>query len=226
MLPAFLVLALAVTQSGTWDFVKCRQSIADGKAEPGHQCQQAHLEADLALLRSAPRMLPMTLQQEREVAETGAAQALVDAQKAMADLEESQREEEERVAALDPQFKGSGLLSACESFLRLSAIQGGSQAAPRRDSFKEWSDLSYDTGLCMGFVTGVFDSLTQNMAAGPVLLKKSMHTIVCAPAGVTYDQAIRVVLKFLQDHPERLHERRYTLVRDALWRAFPCPKDF
>ncbi len=63
---------------------------------------------------------------------------------------------------------------------------------------------------CLTYVTGVFDTLQLLQA-------------VCAPAGVTNDQASRVVLKFLRDNPQRLHEHRVVLTVEALVRACPCP---
>ena len=63
---------------------------------------------------------------------------------------------------------------------------------------------------CLTYVTGVFDALR-------------LLQVVCAPAGVTNDQAARVVLKFLRDNPQRLHEHRVVLTVEALVRAFPCP---
>jgi hypothetical protein len=45
---------------------------------------------------------------------------------------------------------------------------------------------------------------------------------VCAPARSTLGQAMDVVQKFLQDHPERQHEHDLNLIADALKAAWPC----
>jgi hypothetical protein len=36
-------------------------------------------------------------------------------------------------------------------------------------------------------------------------------------------QAMRVVLRYLQEHPAELHRRAHVLIVEALWGAFPCP---
>jgi len=47
---------------------------------------------------------------------------------------------------------------------------------------------------------------------------------VCTREDVTLVQAIRVVVKYLQDHPEELDQRNSPLVERALAKAFPCNK--
>jgi hypothetical protein len=45
----------------------------------------------------------------------------------------------------------------------------------------------------------------------------------CLPIeGVTAGQAIRIVTKYLNAHPERLHRDAHILVVEALREAFPC----
>jgi hypothetical protein len=64
----------------------------------------------------------------------------------------------------------------------------------------------FASGYCLGFVEGVSLSSSD----------------ICAPEDVTAGQGTRVVLKYLQDHPEQLHEGSAILVRKALSIAFPC----
>ncbi len=75
---------------------------------------------------------------------------------------------------------------------------------------------SLDLGLCIGFVKGVADG-SQLAATDP------QKWPVCFPPGVTADQLVRVVLKYGQDHPERLHFYSANFVKQALQIAFPCP---
>ena len=42
------------------------------------------------------------------------------------------------------------------------------------------------------------------------------------PPGVTFDQIVRVILKWLQNHPERLHEDARVLIYCSLVDAFPA----
>jgi hypothetical protein len=65
---------------------------------------------------------------------------------------------------------------------------------------------SYRDGWCRGIVAGVSDASPK----------------VCPDANVIHGQAVRVVLKYLQDHPEELHVNGSALAEKALARAFPC----
>jgi hypothetical protein len=67
---------------------------------------------------------------------------------------------------------------------------------------------AYRDGYCRGLVGGVADASPR----------------VCPAEGVVQGQLIRVVAKFLQDHPERLQLRATQLAEEALARAFPCSK--
>lgn len=45
---------------------------------------------------------------------------------------------------------------------------------------------------------------------------------ICNPEGVTGEQYMLIVEKYLKDHPEELHESAYLLIDIALMEAFPC----
>jgi Ssp1 endopeptidase immunity protein Rap1a len=47
---------------------------------------------------------------------------------------------------------------------------------------------------------------------------------LCMPNAVTNGQAIRVVLKYIDDRPARTHENFMALAFEALQAAWPCPK--
>jgi hypothetical protein len=46
----------------------------------------------------------------------------------------------------------------------------------------------------------------------------------CAPADIPPSQAHRVVLTYLEQHPEKLHQDFKGLAFEALQQAWPCPK--
>ena len=48
--------------------------------------------------------------------------------------------------------------------------------------------------------------------------------VFCAPENVTPLQYVKIVVKFLRDHPEQLHRSQQLLTQDALHAAFPCVK--
>ena len=93
--------------------------------------------------------------------------------------------------------RGHGLLEACEAWALLSS---GEMGTPEQH-IMFWR--------CAEYTKGVADTLDAT-------------SMLCLPDGVTNGQQRAVVLKYLRDHPERLHELRSKLVRDALQKAWPC----
>ena len=70
----------------------------------------------------------------------------------------------------------------------------------------ETIDDAWRHGLCSGLVAGI-------MFASPM---------VCHEPGVSVEQGIRVVEKFLRDHPEKLRLKGTRLANEALSQSFPC----
>ena len=91
-------------------------------------------------------------------------------------------------------------------------------------------DNSTQTGLqmtkamhCMGYLSGVMDSylvweVYNDEAKGHILPP------ACFPDHVTLIELARVVVKFLNDHPNKLHEEYGFLVISALRDAYPCTR--
>jgi len=84
-------------------------------------------------------------------------------------------------------------------------------------------------GLCHGFMLGFNDgvgtaiSILQLNDSSLSYLKNSMEDIkICYPEGVENGQLIRLVLKYIRDHPEQAHEPAAVLVVKAELNAFPC----
>jgi len=81
---------------------------------------------------------------------------------------------------------------------------------------------------CQGFMEGLRDgvgvatSIVQH--SNPTLnLKGSMSDLgICFPDGVVLLQDIRVVLKYIREHPEQTHLPSAVLVVAANLQAFPC----
>ena len=93
---------------------------------------------------------------------------------------------------------GNGLLGSCQF-----SVKDTEDRNHNENTFEAWRD-----GFCVGLVAGVGYA--------------SPH--VCPDENVTSGQEKRVVLKYLQDHPEELHLEATVLVEKALAKAFPCPK--
>jgi hypothetical protein len=74
--------------------------------------------------------------------------------------------------------------------------------------------------FCMGFIRGYVNSVRLYESA---LVTLGHNNFLCPPIAPV-GQYVRVVHKYLQDHPEKLHYDEGVLVFDALKEAFPCPK--
>lgn len=96
-----------------------------------------------------------------------------------------------------PTVSGAVLLKHCEAALL--------DRAPR----------SFDAGVCVG----VLQTLTYIQ---PLLDPRYGKASYCLPQGLAEQQEVRVVVTYLQSHPERLQEEGQTLALDALHQAFPC----
>ncbi|KPJ79011.1 MAG: hypothetical protein AMJ54_00695 [Deltaproteobacteria bacterium SG8_13] len=71
----------------------------------------------------------------------------------------------------------------------------------------------------MGYIQGLLDSYTVFSTRDPSL------KVFCMPEqGVSSAQARILIVKWLKEHPERLHEQARLLVFHALAEAFPCKK--
>jgi hypothetical protein len=68
---------------------------------------------------------------------------------------------------------------------------------------------AYSEAFAFGYVVGVFEAL---------------NTVTfCGPGTPRQGQLREVVIKYLNDHPERLNKDRFEVTADALDAAFPCP---
>jgi len=108
---------------------------------------------------------------------------------------------------------GNGLLSSCEAFIRMNANYQSGATVSASDSL--------NGAFCSGYVMGVVDDHISNVLND----KSSVETgHFCLADGVTPHQTIQVVVRWLDAHPERLHERAIGLVLIALSDGFPCRK--
>jgi hypothetical protein len=77
----------------------------------------------------------------------------------------------------------------------------------------ESSLADFNKGFCAGFITSTWYAF----------FSAREQRYFCDPPNATVDQAIKVVEKYLADHPEGLHEEAMVLVFDAWEDASPCP---
>mgnify|MGYP001031566579 CR=1 FL=1 len=83
------------------------------------------------------------------------------------------------------------------------------------------------TAMAFGFCRGLFQGLLASSAAATVLAKplNLRKPLFCAPSGVTPDQARKILLKWIGEHPENLHEDAMPHAVISLMKAFPCKED-
>jgi hypothetical protein len=75
----------------------------------------------------------------------------------------------------------------------------------------------FNRGYCGGYVTGIVDTIEALQARGVL-----PASALCIPAESTKGQLTDVVLKYLEQNPERRHLEAGSLVPEALSHAFPC----
>jgi Rap1a immunity proteins len=90
---------------------------------------------------------------------------------------------------------GDELLPMCKT----AAADLNEHHRPEENAFSE--------GYCLGLVTGVSETSDD----------------VCS-LGVPSGQLAMAVVKFLEDHPDRLNLKNTTLIRQALVRTWPCKR--
>ena len=71
--------------------------------------------------------------------------------------------------------------------------------------------------LCLGYVQGVHD-LYAALKNGEFIVSQ-----YCKPQNAPVSQMLRVIMKYLKDHPENLNYSASSLIIKALGEAFPCP---
>jgi Rap1a immunity proteins len=122
-------------------------------------------------------------------------------------------QENQSLPSQDDVRTGNGLLQNCAPSVRF--FDGGS---PLTDDERTsgYVCAGYLTGFEEGFDTGVEIMKKKSRYTG------SSHLLFCIPPSVPLRQVLRVVVKWLQEHPEDLHLPSSWLVPPALINAFPC----
>jgi hypothetical protein len=102
-------------------------------------------------------------------------------------------------------YDGNKLLELCKHFDTPEATVTGAD--------------KIEMGYCVGYISGIKDAVYMVQIA-----QKSGSTYdVCLPSdSIENGQAVRVVYKWLQDNPGKLHMPAMTLILKAFQRDFPC----
>lgn len=102
-------------------------------------------------------------------------------------------------------------------------LRGCRAAASGSSTYTDAGEL-FMNGVCIGVVQTLMHFLSPDPLISGVLQPKGLpYPILCIPGEVTTIQAVAVVAKFLDEHPNRLHESFLGLAEEALSKAWPCP---
>jgi hypothetical protein len=102
---------------------------------------------------------------------------------------------------------GNHILPGCRAFLDVNTGLKPSASA-------------FTAGQCVGTIDGLIQA-----AQAQLLRERGATEVVvafCAPDGVTMGQMVRVVVKYVDQHPELMHIAFSTLALSALAQAWPC----
>jgi hypothetical protein len=106
---------------------------------------------------------------------------------------------------------GNDVLTKCQAAVRLFDNNGGP------------SGEQYDSGWCIGWVTGALQLTRMHNDWATFVKQKPSLLQFCVPnPGIPVIQAVRIVVKYLKEHPEQLHDDGMGLTIAALKDSFPC----
>jgi len=113
------------------------------------------------------------------------------------------------VAQDDWKADGSSLLRKCSLAVRIF------------DGEKLSSADTVEGAFCSGYIAGNHDmDFMVQMLEEHQKITLMQHA--CPPSTASGEQAVRIVVKYLRDNPDRLHMPASILVTDAIRSSFPC----
>ncbi|MCU0936835.1 MAG: hypothetical protein MUF66_12420 [Gammaproteobacteria bacterium] len=117
-------------------------------------------------------------------------------------------------AAPAPADNGRDLAAQCQQALRLNAL--GVEALD--------VDEVIEGVYCVGYIGGLLDGMIVAEEEIEPRSARARPTVCLPPDGLDMAQAVRVVLAWLEGHPEDLSEPARVAVHRALADAFPCER--
>jgi hypothetical protein len=108
---------------------------------------------------------------------------------------------------------GNTLLTKCHAAERMAEV------SPKLTN-DEWAAGFF----CLGFVQGVMDAdqIWQTAESKALGAKARSLLFYCVPKDASWPQLIRVLVKWLEDNPNKLNESGYDVINLAMSNAYPC----
>ena len=102
-------------------------------------------------------------------------------------------------------YDGAKFLRACSAEVK------------QQDGLQVSQEESIEALWCISYVSGFLDALAVSDSMAPA------RKAICLPQrGITTDQAARILVKYLRDNPEKLHQSGRISLFVALTKIFPC----
>ena len=109
--------------------------------------------------------------------------------------------------AASSQMDGNAILEKCEPLWSHKPMARGSK-------------VELDAVYCKGYLDGLLDSQAMEFATNRD--NRGQTGTYCRPENAVNGQVYKVLKKWLDENPDKLHWRADTIVRYALRDAFPC----
>ncbi len=96
-------------------------------------------------------------------------------------------------------------------------------AAKYTEATQMTNDEYAEAAHCLGYLNGIMDAYADWDTLN-TMRHANNQSPACVPSNTNAQEVAMVVVKFLNDHPNKLHDPRYDLVVTALSGAYPCEK--
>ena len=116
------------------------------------------------------------------------------------------------IPAMAVKRTGNDLLVDCANLIKTESIESVNK------------EKLLGIGYCIGLIDGL---VTFNYVYEAVLEREGNSTMVqmCLPQRISTRQSAEVIVKYLQDNPNRLHQSGQALAAQALVTAYPCNQE-
>lgn len=89
----------------------------------------------------------------------------------------------------------------------------------------------YIDGFRGGHISGMYSAMSRILGSAELDKKRSLDegyqrfSLFCVPGAITNGQVLEVFLKYMNEHPEKLHLKASMQLTGALVQYFPCKRE-